>query len=50
MFDVLRETEMEWRGVPASGGAGRGLVIGVIVGLVVWVLMIVAYWWFWVPP
>ena len=50
MFDMLRETETEWQGVPAGGGAGRWWVIGIVVGLVLWVLMVVAYWFFWAPP
>ena len=44
MFDVLRENETDSREVPAGGGAGRWWVIGVVVGLVLWVLMVVAYW------
>jgi hypothetical protein len=47
MFDVLRVKEMERREVPADGGADRGLVIGVVVGLVLWALIVVAYWLFW---
>jgi hypothetical protein len=47
MFDVLRVNELEWREVPTDDGAGRGWVIGVVVGLVLWAAMIGAYWLFW---
>ena len=49
MFNVLRENETDWWEVPTGGGAGRWWVIGVVGGLVLWVLMVVAYWWYWAP-
>ena len=54
MFDVLRLED--WRDTrqvrhsaepPAASGAGRGVVVGAVIGLVLWALMIVAYWLWW---
>jgi hypothetical protein len=54
MFDILRLED--WRdtrhlrhsaGPPAAGGAGRGMITGAVAALVLWALMIVAYWFWW---
>ncbi len=55
MFEVLRLED--WRDTrhlrhsarpPADGGAVRGVVVVVaVIGLVLWALMIAAYWLWW---
>jgi hypothetical protein len=54
MFDVLRLED--WRDTRqvrhsaeplAASGAGRGVVVGAVIGLVLWALMIVASWLWW---
>jgi hypothetical protein len=34
-------------GPPADGGAVRVLVVGAVIGLVLWALMVAAYWFWW---
>jgi hypothetical protein len=54
MFYALRPED--WRdtwhlphsaGPPTDGRAGRGVIIGAVIGLVLWALMVVAYWFWW---
>jgi hypothetical protein len=54
MFDVLRLED--WRATrhlrhsaepAADGRAIRGVIVGAVIGLVLWALMVAAYWFWW---